>query len=156
IRRGFGRCCGFGACVGHDLGVALRNACACRGRGADRSGATGRKIGQKKKKRGRRFHEEPSATDHTTRLGPTTFFGSVLATPVGCGTSYAAMQSVAGAQMSAVESVKTRERLAVGAALFAVYVIWGSTYFAMHLALAFLPPFLMAGPRFLIAGIVLF
>lgn len=49
----------------------------------------------------------------------------------------------------------TRERLLVAAALFALYVIWGSTYFAMHIALSFLPPFLMAGPRFVLAGILL-
>ncbi len=47
------------------------------------------------------------------------------------------------------------DRLGVATALFAVYVIWGSTYFAMHLALAFVPPFLMAGPRFVAAGLVL-
>jgi drug/metabolite transporter (DMT)-like permease len=50
----------------------------------------------------------------------------------------------------------TREKLLVAGSLLAVYVIWGSTYYAMHLALAFLPPFLMAGPRFLIAGLLLF
>ncbi len=37
-------------------------------------------------------------------------------------------------------------------ALVAVYVIWGSTYLAMRIALETLPPFLMAGPRFLLAG----
>lgn len=48
------------------------------------------------------------------------------------------------------------ERFKIGAALFAVYVIWGSTYYAMHVALEFLPPFSMAGPRFLLAGSILF
>ena len=38
-------------------------------------------------------------------------------------------------------------------ALLAVYVVWGSTYFAMRVALESLPPFLMAGPRFLLAGV---
>ena len=42
------------------------------------------------------------------------------------------------------------------AALFSLYVIWGSTYFAMRVALASLPPYLMAAPRFTIAGVVLF
>lgn len=37
-------------------------------------------------------------------------------------------------------------------ALFAVYVIWGSTYLAMRIALETMPPFLMAGPRFVVAG----
>ncbi len=49
-----------------------------------------------------------------------------------------------------------RDRLLMAGALLALYVVWGSTYFAMHLALAFLPPFLMAGPRFLAAGTILF
>jgi drug/metabolite transporter (DMT)-like permease len=48
-----------------------------------------------------------------------------------------------------------RQKLLVGAALFAVYVIWGSTYFAMRVALDVLPPFLMAGPRFVLAGLIL-
>jgi drug/metabolite transporter (DMT)-like permease len=33
-----------------------------------------------------------------------------------------------------------------------VYVVWGSTYLAIHFAIETLPPFLMAGARFLIAG----
>jgi drug/metabolite transporter (DMT)-like permease len=40
--------------------------------------------------------------------------------------------------------------------LFALYVIWGSTYLAMHWALESLPPFFMAGMRFLLAGSILF
>lgn len=39
--------------------------------------------------------------------------------------------------------------------LLAVYVIWGSTYFAMRVALAGFPPLLMAGVRFLLAGALL-
>lgn len=41
------------------------------------------------------------------------------------------------------------------AAFAAVYLIWGSTYLAMKFAIETLPSFLMAGTRFLIAGIVL-
>nr|WP_242544232.1 drug/metabolite exporter YedA [Corallococcus sp. NCSPR001] len=40
--------------------------------------------------------------------------------------------------------------------LFALYVIWGSTYLAMRFALTGFPPFRMAGLRFLLAGGVLF
>ncbi len=40
----------------------------------------------------------------------------------------------------------------VALALLSVYVVWGSTYFAMRVALETLPPFTMAGPRFLLAG----
>ncbi len=42
------------------------------------------------------------------------------------------------------------------AAFLAVYVIWGSTYLAIRFAIETLPPFLMAGIRFLIAGTVLY
>ncbi|MDH5400559.1 MAG: EamA family transporter [Cyclobacteriaceae bacterium] len=38
----------------------------------------------------------------------------------------------------------------------AVYVIWGSTYFAIAFAIETLPPMLMAGARFLVAGLLLF
>jgi len=41
------------------------------------------------------------------------------------------------------------------AALAAVYVIWGSTYLAMRIAVEGLPPFLMASTRFLVTGTVL-
>ena len=41
-------------------------------------------------------------------------------------------------------------------ALFAVWVVWGSTYLAIKLALVTLPPFLMAGTRSLVAGLILF
>ncbi len=44
----------------------------------------------------------------------------------------------------------------MGAALLAVYVIWGSTYLAIRIALEGFPPFLMAGIRFVVAGAVLF
>src|SRR5688500_10682754 len=41
------------------------------------------------------------------------------------------------------------------AALAAVYVVWSSTYLAMKIAVADVPPFLMASVRHLIAGVVL-
>jgi drug/metabolite transporter (DMT)-like permease len=37
-------------------------------------------------------------------------------------------------------------------ALAAVWLIWGSTYLAMRVAVAGLPPFGMAGTRFVLAG----
>ncbi len=43
-------------------------------------------------------------------------------------------------------------RAAVVAAFAAVYVIWGSTYLAIRYAVDTLPPFTMAGTRFLVAG----
>jgi len=44
----------------------------------------------------------------------------------------------------------------VALALAAVYVIWGSTYLAIRFAIETLPPFLMAGVRFLTAGALLY
>ncbi len=46
--------------------------------------------------------------------------------------------------------------LRVWAALITVYVVWGSTYLAIRFAVETLPPFLMAGVRFVIAGAVLY
>ncbi len=43
-------------------------------------------------------------------------------------------------------------RVLVPLALFGIYVIWGSTYFAIRVAVAGYPPFLMAAVRFAIAG----
>ncbi|EOY5458703.1 drug/metabolite exporter YedA [Cronobacter turicensis] len=40
-------------------------------------------------------------------------------------------------------------------ALFALYIIWGSTYFAIAVGVKSWPPFMMAGVRFLCAGVLL-
>jgi drug/metabolite transporter (DMT)-like permease len=44
----------------------------------------------------------------------------------------------------------------VWAALGTVYMVWGSTYLAIRVAIDTIPPFLMAGVRFLVAGAVLY
>jgi drug/metabolite transporter (DMT)-like permease len=41
-------------------------------------------------------------------------------------------------------------------AFLAVYLIWGSTYLAIRVAEETLPPFFMAGTRFVVAGLILF
>jgi len=46
--------------------------------------------------------------------------------------------------------------LRVAIALGAVYLIWGSTYLAIRFAIETIPPFLMAGARYLTAGILLY
>ncbi len=40
-------------------------------------------------------------------------------------------------------------------ALFALYIIWGSTYFVIRIGVESWPPLMMAGVRFLAAGILL-
>jgi drug/metabolite transporter (DMT)-like permease len=47
-------------------------------------------------------------------------------------------------------------RARIAAAFAAVYIIWGSTYLAILFAIETLPPFLMAGARFLTAGVILY
>jgi drug/metabolite transporter (DMT)-like permease len=47
-------------------------------------------------------------------------------------------------------------RLLVPIALIALYLVWGSTYLAIRVAVASYPPFLMAAIRFLGAGTVLY
>ena len=42
------------------------------------------------------------------------------------------------------------------AALFCTYFIWGSTYLAIKFGIESFPPFLMAGLRFVVAGIILY
>jgi drug/metabolite transporter (DMT)-like permease len=49
-----------------------------------------------------------------------------------------------------------RSRLLIILAFVAVYFIWGSTYLAIKYAIETLPPLLMAGTRFLLAGSVLY
>jgi drug/metabolite transporter (DMT)-like permease len=44
----------------------------------------------------------------------------------------------------------------VALALGTVYLVWGSTYFAIRVALESIPPFFMAGARYLFAGAVLY
>ncbi len=47
-------------------------------------------------------------------------------------------------------------RLSLVAAFAAIYLIWGSTYLAIRFAVETLPPFLMAGCRFVLAGLLMY
>ena len=47
-------------------------------------------------------------------------------------------------------------RVKIVLAFAAVYTLWGSTYLAIRLAIDTLPPFLMTGTRFTLAGLILF
>ena len=42
------------------------------------------------------------------------------------------------------------------AAFTAIYLIWGSTYLGIRVAVSTMPPFAMAGARFFVAGLVMF
>ncbi|WP_047551115.1 drug/metabolite exporter YedA [Methylotenera sp. G11] len=51
---------------------------------------------------------------------------------------------------------KARQTLLIVAALFCTYFIWGSTYLAIRFGIESFPPFMMAGMRFTIAGVILY
>lgn len=62
------------------------------------------------------------------------------------------MPTTASTISSLSEQEREQSRTGIGLALFATWVIWGSTFLGMRIALEGLPPFLMAGCRFVLAG----
>jgi drug/metabolite transporter (DMT)-like permease len=67
------------------------------------------------------------------------------------------VSAVTGAGRVVPDAVLIKSQKARGwAALLIVWVVWGSTYFAIRVAVESLPPLLMAGARFLLAGLILF
>jgi drug/metabolite transporter (DMT)-like permease len=63
---------------------------------------------------------------------------------------------LAGTAAPTPRALSTRERVGIGFALVSLYLIWGSTYLGMRIALESFPPFIMAGIRFVVAGSVLY
>lgn len=59
-----------------------------------------------------------------------------------------------GATTGATRTAPTRTALVL--AFTAIYLIWGSTYLGIRITLEAMPPFLMAGVRFILAGSILF
>jgi drug/metabolite transporter (DMT)-like permease len=57
--------------------------------------------------------------------------------------------------MTADTVQKHQPKALIVAAFLALYIIWGSTYLGIKYALETIPPFLMVGIRFIIAGLVL-
>ncbi len=55
-----------------------------------------------------------------------------------------------------MEVLKVRYSTGVILAFFAIYVLWGSTFLAIRVAVQLIPPFFAAGVRFFIAGLVLY
>ena len=53
-------------------------------------------------------------------------------------------------------SLEYKKTIMTVVALLSVYIVWGSTYLGIKIAIETFPPFLMAGIRFLIAGAVLY
>jgi drug/metabolite transporter (DMT)-like permease len=55
----------------------------------------------------------------------------------------------------ALESRKSAKRT-LWVAFAAVYIVWGSTYLAIKYAVQTIPPYLMAGARFFVSGLILY
>jgi drug/metabolite transporter (DMT)-like permease len=55
-----------------------------------------------------------------------------------------------------MRSQKTPYPASVWFALVLVYLVWGSTYLGIRIAIETIPPFFMAGTRFLTAGVILY
>src|SRR5204863_9724694 len=53
-------------------------------------------------------------------------------------------------------SMAASKRTIVIVAFAALYMIWGSTYLAIRFAIETIPPFLMAGARFVLAGLIMY
>jgi drug/metabolite transporter (DMT)-like permease len=70
--------------------------------------------------------------------------------------SSAASTGPAAGHSSAVARTAPTSALAIWTALIALYLIWGSTYLGIRIAVGSIPPFVMAGVRFLIAGLALY
>lgn len=66
------------------------------------------------------------------------------------------MGTMAMQETKAAGASKAKHSTLVALCLFALYAIWGSTYFAMRVALETVPPFLMSGPRFVLSGTAMF
>ena len=58
--------------------------------------------------------------------------------------------------MPKVTGSRPPRRLLVWAGILVLYIVWGSTYLGIRVAIDTIPPFVMAGIRFVMAGCVLF
>src|SRR6476646_7871055 len=57
--------------------------------------------------------------------------------------------------MPTAERTTPAPRAMVWLAILILYVVWGSTYLGIRIAIESIPPFVMASTRFLIAGVVM-
>ncbi|POY35356.1 EamA family transporter [Solitalea longa] len=57
--------------------------------------------------------------------------------------------------MKTLNNIKEPSKTLVFAAFAAIYLIWGSTYLGISVAIQSIPPMIMGGMRFLIAGVLL-
>src|SRR5277367_528259 len=60
------------------------------------------------------------------------------------------------AEINEVRGTKPPSRASILLGFAAIYLIWGSTYLGIRVAIETMPPVLMAGMRFAVAGVLLF
>lgn len=72
-----------------------------------------------------------------------------------CSAGYAILADMLASEVSGAAATRPAVDPRMVLALAAVYVIWGSTYLVMRVAIAELPPLLMASMRFVAAGLVM-
>ncbi len=51
---------------------------------------------------------------------------------------------------------KPQNKIFIALAFFAIYVIWGSTYFLNKIAVTELPAFMLASIRFIVSSLIIF
>lgn len=97
---------------------------------------------------------------NTTRIGkqpdlPASLAGVELVTHASRsrGHTVGASSNVGSPQTSAAQRISTSSPVVI-AALLTLYLVWGSTYLAICVAIETIPPFLMAGLRMLLAAAV--
>jgi drug/metabolite transporter (DMT)-like permease len=66
------------------------------------------------------------------------------------------MNAITSDTRAAVPAALLTPRVLIPLSLIGVYLIWGSTYLAIRIALVDYPPFLMGAIRFFIAGVLMF
>jgi drug/metabolite transporter (DMT)-like permease len=66
------------------------------------------------------------------------------------------VSAVAESPSNVADAGALSPRVLIPLALIGVYLIWGSTYLAIRIALADFPPFLMGAIRFFLAGLLMF
>jgi len=71
-------------------------------------------------------------------------------------TSISKPSSTIQSESTGTTTPKEHGRLWIVLALLALYLIWGSTYFFIRIAIISIPPFLMTGVRMLVAGSILY
>jgi drug/metabolite transporter (DMT)-like permease len=92
--------------------------------------------------------------------GPFGFAQGRLCDPQNCVSAFNARPQEAGGRFARLVQDHTvsapAKRSLVILAFAAVYLIWGSTYLGILFAIQSIPPLLMAGSRFLLAGIIMY